>query len=97
MENKSEYYALDDMPLNDMPYLAHLNHIDDLAKEAYPDTYDINRHMRTAYKMGYEQARKDFVEQAINWLKKRLDNVLLAPINEFIKQFRNEMEIWRRY
>lgn len=57
---------------------------------------DLNKPKRLSYINGYEQAEKDTIERALDWLKART-NSYVGPIEEpfwtmFIEHFKKAME-----
>lgn len=43
------------------------------ALEAYPRTNQVQYYHREGFVLGYEQAEKDTLEMAVNWLQSRLN------------------------
>lgn len=47
---------------------------------------------RNAYYKGYEQAERDTIERACEWIGSLDDGDRIVDVNAFVSAFRNEME-----
>lgn len=71
---------------------------EEAALKAYPDYrswdggYVTQRKPRTYYIKGYEQAEKDTIERAAEWLSSIENGDKIVDVKAFVEAFKNEME-----